>query len=377
MSLRRESKGMSPFRGWSSSRRRWSSPSRAAATTRAASVGSPWAVGAPARHSSRASEHSAPASRASRRRPRGGVQMDCTVILFWVRVPVLSEQMTLAQPRVSTAGSFFTMAPRAASRCTPRASTMVTMAGRPSGMAATARDTAVRNISSKFFPWMSPMPNMMAQADRQRKDRDLEISPIFRCSGVSPSLCSSSSPAICPIWVSIPVATTRAVHRPAVTRVPDRSRFTRSPRGVSSGRASRASFSTGTDSPVMALSSVWRRLHSSTRASAGTRSPASSKMTSPGTRAAAGTCRGVPSRRALAWGADIRRSSSRAWWAWSSWVMEMTAFTTTMTRIMAPSSQSSPPLAHRESPAAASSTRIMGSFSCPQMRASSEGRWGG
>ena len=33
-------------------------------------------------------------------------------------------------------------------RCTPRASTMVTMAGRPSGMAATARDTAAMSISS-------------------------------------------------------------------------------------------------------------------------------------------------------------------------------------------------------------------------------------
>ena len=33
-----------------------------------------------------------------------------TVILFTVRVPVLSEQITPAQPRVSTAGSFFTMA---------------------------------------------------------------------------------------------------------------------------------------------------------------------------------------------------------------------------------------------------------------------------
>ena len=60
--------------------------------------------------------------------------------------------MTLAQPSVSTAGSFFTMAPRAAIRWTPRARTMVTMAGSPSGMAATARDTAVRNISSIFFP---------------------------------------------------------------------------------------------------------------------------------------------------------------------------------------------------------------------------------
>ena len=56
--------------------------------------------------------------------------------------------------------------------------------------------------------------------------------------------------------------------------------------------------------------------------------------------------------------------------------MEMTAFTATMTRIMTLSSQSSPPLTPREMPAAASSTRIMGSRSCPIIRESMEGPGG-
>ena len=73
---------------------------------------------------------------------------------------------------------------------------MVTMAGRPSGMAATARETAVRNISSRPFPWNKPTPNITAHTDRHRKDRDLEISPIRFWRGVSPSPLSSSSPAI-------------------------------------------------------------------------------------------------------------------------------------------------------------------------------------
>ncbi|MNC78907.1 hypothetical protein D3C75_1312450 [compost metagenome] len=67
-------------------------------------------------------------------------------------MPVLSEQMTEAQPRVSTEGSLRTMALRLIIRCTPRARAMVTIAGRPSGMAATARDTPARNMAYAGCP---------------------------------------------------------------------------------------------------------------------------------------------------------------------------------------------------------------------------------
>ena len=289
----------------------------------------------------------------------------------------MSEQITPAHPRVSTAGSFFTMAPRRAIRPTPRARTMVTMAGSPSGMAATARETAVRNMSSRSFPWMSPTPNITAHTHRHRKDRVFEISPIRRWRGVSVPSLSRSSPAIRPIWVSIPVAHTRAVPRPAVMRVPEMTMLVQSPRGASAGRDSDGAFSTGTDSPVMGDSSAWRRLHSRIRASAGTRSPASNRITSPGTSWAAGIFVTFPPRRTAAWGEDNFRSSSRACWARSSWEMEMIPFTTTMTRMMTASSQSSPPLAARDTPAAPSSTRIMGSFSCPRIRPSSPSCLGG
>ena len=75
-----------------------------------------------------------------------------TVILFWVRVPVLSEHITVVLPRVSTEGRLRTMAFCLASLCTPSASTTVDTAGRPSGMAATASDTAVMNMSMRFLP---------------------------------------------------------------------------------------------------------------------------------------------------------------------------------------------------------------------------------
>lgn len=56
-----------------------------------------------------------------------------------VNVPVLSEQMTDVQPSVSTDGSERTMAFFLAIRRVPNARQVVMTAGRPSGMAATAK----------------------------------------------------------------------------------------------------------------------------------------------------------------------------------------------------------------------------------------------
>ena len=75
-----------------------------------------------------------------------------TVILFCVKVPVLSEQITDALPSVSTAGSFFTIAFFLTILWTPIAKTIVDTAASPSGIAATASETAVINIESGSFP---------------------------------------------------------------------------------------------------------------------------------------------------------------------------------------------------------------------------------
>merc|ERR1711981_157568 len=66
-----------------------------------------------------------------------------TDIMFVVRVPVLSEQMTEVQPRVSTDGKDLTIAFFLAILRVPRARQVVMTAGRPSGIAATAKATAV------------------------------------------------------------------------------------------------------------------------------------------------------------------------------------------------------------------------------------------
>ena len=79
-----------------------------------------------------------------------------------VSVPVLSEQIMDALPKVSTAGRRRIMAFFFAMRCTPIASTMVTMVGSPSGMAETASDTDTINISMMGILSMSPMTKITA-----------------------------------------------------------------------------------------------------------------------------------------------------------------------------------------------------------------------
>ena len=166
----------------------------------------------------------------------------------------------------------------------------------------------------------------------------------------------------------MPVAVTTAVARPAVITVEPMTAFLRSPRAVSGGRETEGSFSTGTDSPVMADSSALREADSSSRASAGTRSPASRRMRSPGTNSPELIRCSLPSRTTRARGADSSRRAARAFWALFSWEMEMAALTTTISRMMTLSSQSSPPEEKRLNPAAASSTRIMGSLSWSSRR---------
>lgn len=71
-----------------------------------------------------------------------------TLIWLVVRVPVLSAQITLVHPRVSTDGRDLTMAFFLAIFFVPRARQVVMTTGSPSGMAATARATAI--CSTKF-----------------------------------------------------------------------------------------------------------------------------------------------------------------------------------------------------------------------------------
>ena len=78
-------------------------------------------------------------------------------------MPVLSVQMKLTEPSVSTAGSRRTRALRRAMARAPRASIIVITAGRASGMAATARLSAVSSMSRRGSPRQMPRAKKTAQ----------------------------------------------------------------------------------------------------------------------------------------------------------------------------------------------------------------------
>jgi hypothetical protein len=95
-----------------------------------------------------------------------GVTASWTVIWFSVSVPVLSEHTTDADPSVSTDDGRLTIVWRGAIRCTPSASTTERIAGRPSGTAATARDTPISRTSTG-----SDGRSMVEHDDREDHDR--------------------------------------------------------------------------------------------------------------------------------------------------------------------------------------------------------------
>ena len=167
-----ESKGASPTRTYSSFNCVFGRPFLAASFTRAHSVGSPTASPASA-------SYSASEQRAIAISKFCSLSATCstTVILFWVNVPVLSEQMICVHPRVSTAVSLRMMALRLDIFVTPMESTMVTTAARPSGIAATARDTATIKVLRMVSPLIpernSPTAKITAQIPITRRVRIL------------------------------------------------------------------------------------------------------------------------------------------------------------------------------------------------------------
>ena len=130
--------------------------------------------------------------------------------------------------------------------------------------------------------------------------------------------------AIWPIWVDWPVATTTSSADPRVTWVFWNTRLVRSPSGCSSSARVMLSLAIGADSPVSEASCTSSDAEERIRASAGTRSPASTSRMSPGTRPTASTSSTEPSRRTRAVGTCSWASASTLAIALRSWLVPMT-----------------------------------------------------
>ena len=130
-------------------------------------------------------------------------------------MPVLSEQITVTEPSVSTAGSRRTIALRLAMRCTPSASVIVMIAGSPSGMAEATSATTIMNISEGGCPrTMTPSTKVSAATARITMASQRPKRSIWRSSGVLTASMPASIVLIRPSSVEAPVATTTPVAWP-------------------------------------------------------------------------------------------------------------------------------------------------------------------
>jgi len=228
---------------------------------------------------------------------------------FCVSVPVLSLQITLAAPSVSTAGRWRTSAFFFAMRCVAIASDSVTVGSNPSGTFATMMPIANTRFSQNDRPIICPIrknrtPSSVANSATSRDRRAISF-----CSGDSGSRAACVRRAMLPNSVCMPVAYTIAFASPEISEVPA-CRMSRRKAACSSGSAA-ALRAIGLDSPVR-LAVLTRTPNASIRRqSAGTSSPAASSTTSPGTSSATGNCTARPSRKAVVCcGSRLRNAAS-------------------------------------------------------------------
>ncbi len=185
--------------------------------------------------------------------------MATTLILFSVKVPVLSKQITCTEPRFSTAANLRINTLRRCMSLMPIASVVVATAGKPSGTAATASDMVVINSSNKGLPRAKPIIKTSPQIPALTSASCMPMASICFCIGVCGASDSPTSSCILPISVWRPVATTTAVPLPPVTNVPMYTMFKRSARAVSFSPAKAECLATGILSPVSADSSTLNR----------------------------------------------------------------------------------------------------------------------
>lgn len=147
------------------------------------------------------------------------------VILFWVRVPVLSEQMQFVEPRVSTDSRFLTRTFFFESLTAATDSEIVIVARRPSGTLATMIPIANTRFWMKVYLTRNP-------ARKKRTPSTSAMIVIILMNlfnsllrGVNPASAVSAMPAICPMMVLSPMLKTIPFPCPFLQRVPKNATF--------------------------------------------------------------------------------------------------------------------------------------------------------
>ncbi len=263
------------------------------------------------------------------------------VIRFCVSVPVLSVQITVVAPSVSTEDSRFTRHRWRAMRCTPSASARVSVGSSPSGTLATITPRANKNPSATgSTPAVTPSTKNPTPKETARTVTIRVTRPISRWRGLGSSTTAWVRWAIVPISVRMPVARTTRRPLPATTPVPANTSSCRSGRGTLARLfPTAASLKTGFGSPVSALWSTRSPAADRSWPSAGTWSPSSSRTRSPGTSAVADRRISPPSRSAVISRGSISWSASTARSARYSWKKLNTPLTTITAKMAQPSSR--------------------------------------
>ena len=141
---------------------------------------------------------------------------------------------------------------------TPIESIIVTIAGNPSGIAATASPTDVINISTGSICFIRPITKIITHIAKHAKPNIFPTSPNFFCNGVCGASSSIIILAICPTFVFIPVSVTTAFPCPFTAILAIKAIFFISPNGAFLLHKISASFSAPCVSPVNDDSSIFK-----------------------------------------------------------------------------------------------------------------------
>lgn len=147
------------------------------------------------------------------------------VILFWVRVPVLSEQIQLVDPRVSTASSFLHNTFLYDNFLAVNVKPTVTSASRPYGTLATIIPMANMKLVMAGYPIANPRQNRTIP----HTEANIVIPKINRLiyfdNGDSSPFAWEANVAICPMNVLSPVNITNPLPDPYLFKVEKKAIF--------------------------------------------------------------------------------------------------------------------------------------------------------